>query len=291
MTYFSLISTPFKKVKIKYYMGFMKKISSIDEYKKQVRNKKLFILIWQLSIFIIFICAWEVSTKLKLIDSFLISSPSAITSLFFEYALNNTLWPHIYISVMETILGLFIGTTLGFIIATILYLFPTISKILDPYLIVLNALPKTALAPILIIWAGTNIKGIVVVSISLSIVVTIISMLSYFKNVDENLIKMMKTMSANKLQILFKVVYPSNIDNILSVIKVNIGMSWVGVIVGEFLVSREGIGYLVVYGGQVFKLDLVMMGVFILAIIALIMYQMVNIIEWLINKKRNKIHK
>lgn len=291
MTYFSLISTPFKKVKIKYYVGFMKKISSIDEYKKQVRNKKLFILIWQLSIFIIFICAWEVSTKLKLIDSFLISSPSAITSLFFEYALNNTLWPHIYISVMETILGLFIGTTLGFIIATILYLFPTISKILDPYLIVLNALPKTALAPILIIWAGTNIKGIVVVSISLSIVVTIISMLSYFKNVDENLIKMMKTMSANKLQILFKVVYPSNIDNILSVIKVNIGMSWVGVIVGEFLVSREGIGYLVVYGGQVFKLDLVMMGVFILAIIALIMYQMVNIIEWLINKKRNKIHK
>ena len=291
MTYFSLIFTPFKKVKIKYYVGFMKKISSIDEYKKQVRNKKLFILIWQLSIFIIFICAWEVSTKLKLIDSFLISSPSAITSLFFEYALNNTLWPHIYISVMETILGLFIGTTLGFIIATILYLFPTISKILDPYLIVLNALPKTALAPILIIWAGTNIKGIVVVSISLSIVVTIISMLSYFKNVDENLIKMMKTMSANKLQILFKVVYPSNIDNILSVIKVNIGMSWVGVIVGEFLVSREGIGYLVVYGGQVFKLDLVMMGVFILAIIALIMYQMVNIIEWLINKKRNKIHK
>ena len=291
MTYFSLIFTPFKKLKIKYYVGFMKKISSIDEYKKQVRNKKLFILIWQLSIFIIFICAWEVSTKLKLIDSFLISSPSAITSLFFEYALNNTLWPHIYISVMETILGLFIGTTLGFIIATVLYLFPTISKILDPYLIVLNALPKTALAPILIIWAGTNIKGIVVVSISLSIVVTIISMLSYFKNVDENLIKMMKTMSANKLQILFKVVYPSNIDNILSVIKVNIGMSWVGVIVGEFLVSREGIGYLVVYGGQVFKLDLVMMGVFILAIIALIMYQMVNIIEWLINKKRNKIHK
>ena len=266
----------------------MKKISSIDEYKKQVRNKKLFILIWQLSIFIIFICAWEVSTKLKLIDSFLISSPSAITSLFFEYALNNTLWPHIYISITETILGLFIGTTLGFIIATILYLFPTISKILDPYLIVLNALPKTALAPILIIWAGTNIKGIVVVSISLSIVVTILSMLSYFKNVDENLIKMMKTMSANTLQILFKVVYPSNIDNILSVIKVNIGMSWVGVIVGEFLVSREGIGYLVVYGGQVFKLDLVMMGVFILAIIALIMYQMVNIIEWLINKKRNK---
>lgn len=269
----------------------MKEITNINEYKKQVRNKKLFIFFWQVIIFISFISIWEILAELKIIDSFLVSSPTAILSLFFEYAINNTLWSHIRISVIETILGLIIGTLLGFLIATILYLFPILSKILDPYLIVLNALPKTALAPILIIWAGTNIKGIVVVSISLSIVVTIISMLSYFKSVDDNLIKMMKTMNANKLQILFKVVYPSNIDNILSVIKVNIGMSWVGVIVGEFLVSKEGIGYLVVYGGQVFKLDLVMMGVFILAIIALLMYQLVNIIEWIINKRKNISHK
>lgn len=262
----------------------MKEITNINEYKKQVRNKKLFIFFWQVIIFISFISIWEILAELKIIDSFLVSSPTAILSLFFEYAINNTLWSHIRISVIETILGLIIGTLLGFLIATILYLFPILSKILDPYLIVLNALPKTALAPILIIWAGTNIKGIVVVSISLSIVVTIISMLSYFKSVDDNLIKMMKTMNANKLQILFKVVYPSNIDNILSVIKVNIGMSWVGVIVGEFLVSKEGIGYLVVYGGQVFKLDLVMTSVIILALLATAMYKGIILIEKIILK-------
>lgn len=269
----------------------MKQITNIKQFKKRQSLHKILVFISQISIFILFLFLWEISTSAKLIDPFLVSSPHAIIKLLIQYTSNNSLWPHIKISVIETILGLIIGTLLGFIIATILYLFPTISKILDPYLIILNALPKTALAPILIIWAGTNIKGIVVVSISLSIVVTIISTLSYFNSVDENLIKMMKTMSANKIQILFKVVYPSNLENILSVIKVNIGMSWVGVIVGEFLVSREGIGYLVVYGGQVFKLDLVMMGVFVLAIIALLMYEIVNIIEILIRKKRNKKHR
>ena len=268
----------------------MKQITSIKQYKAQQKRNKILIFLSQFLILILFLGLWELATKLKWIDSFLVSSPSEIFSLFCEYAKNNVLWPHIRISVIETILGLFIGTLLGFFIATILYLIPPLSKVLDPYLIVLNALPKTALAPILIIWAGTNIKGIVVVSISLSIVVTIISTLSYFKSVDENLIKMMKTMNASPLQILFKVVYPANLENLLSVIKVNIGMSWVGVIVGEFLVSREGIGYLVVYGGQVFKLDLVMMGVFILALIALFMYEVVNIIEKIIRYKRNKTH-
>lgn len=268
----------------------MKNITSLKQYKIQKKRNKLIILFTQILILILFLSLWELAAHLKWIDPFLVSCPSAIFNLFFEYMGNNTLWPHIKISVIETILGLIIGTILGFFIATILYLIPSLSKVLDPYLVVLNALPKTALAPILIIWAGTNIKGIVVVSISLSIVVTIISTLSYFRAVDENLIKMMKTMNASPIQILLKVVYPSNLENLLSVIKVNIGMSWVGVIVGEFLVSREGIGYLVVYGGQVFKLDLVMMGVLVLAIIALIMYELVNIFEYILRIKRNRIH-
>ena len=263
-------------------------IQSLSQYKKNKLKQKIFVLSVQISLLCLLIFLWELFANIGLINSFLVSKPSAIITLLFEYIKSNTLWPHIQISVIETILGLILGTLIGFIIATLLYLFPLLSKILDPYLIVLNALPKTALAPILIIWAGTNIKGIVVVSISLSLIVTIISTLTYFKSVDENIIKMMKTLGANKIQILYKIIYPSNLDNLLSIIKVNIGMSWVGVIVGEFLVSREGIGYLVVYGGQVFKLDLVMMGVFILAIIALIMYQIVNIIEWIIHKKIKK---
>ena len=157
---------------------------------------------------------------------------------------------------------------------------------MEPFLVVLNALPKTALAPILIIWAGTGIKGIVVVAVSLSLIMTVISAHNFFIHVDEDKIKMLKTFNANKFQILFKLILPANIMNLLSIIKINIGMSWVGVIVGEFLVSRFGIGYLVVYGGQVFKLDLVMMGVFILAILAYLMYLVITIIEKVYRKKR-----
>ena len=149
----------------------------------------------------------------------------------------------------------------------------------------LNALPNTALAPILIVWAGTGVKGIVVVAISLSLVMTIISALNFFNSIDSEQIKMLKTFGANKIQILFKLVLPANLVNLISIVKINIGLTWVGVIVGEFLVSRFGIGYIVVYGGQVFKMDLVMMGVFVLALLAFAMYLSISLIEKHYKKK------
>ena len=159
------------------------------------------------------------------------------------------------------------------------------SDLLDPFLVVLNALPKTALAPILIVWAGAGIQGIVVIAISISLVATILSAYNYFSIVDKEKIRMLKSFGATRFQILTKLILPANTKNIINIIKINIGLSWVGVIVGEFLVSRYGIGYLIVYGGQVFRLDLVMMGVFVLAICALLMYQVVAFIEKLIIKK------
>ena len=163
----------------------MKEITTLKQYKNRNIFFNLFIILMQISLFVIFLLIWEISAKLNWIDPFLVSSPSAIFNLFIYYFQQNYLLSHIKISIIETLIGLVIGTLLGFIIATFLFLIPTLDKILDPYLIVLNALPKTALAPILIIWAGTNIKGIVVVSISLNLIITIISTLSYFKNVDK----------------------------------------------------------------------------------------------------------
>ena len=229
---------------------------------------------------------WELLSKFNIIDSFLFSSPSRIFDILVLYVKNGELWKHIEISVVETLLGLIIGTLLGIIIAILLWLNDFLAKILDPFLVVLNALPKTALAPILIIWAGTGIKGITVVAISISLVVTILSAYSYFISVDEDKIKMLKSFGANKFQILFKLVLPSNINNLISIVKINIGMSWVGVIVGEFIVSRAGIGYLIVYGSQVFKMDLVMMGVIVLAIISYFMYGVLNIVEKIMKGKR-----
>ena len=194
---------------------------------------------------------------------------------------------HIGISLLETFLGLIIGSILGLVIAVVLWWNELLSKVFDPFLVVLNALPKTALAPIIIIWVGTGIEGIVCVAISISLVLTILSAYQYFKNVSEEQIMMLKSFDATKFQILLKLVIPSNIGNLINLFKINIGMSWVGVIVGEFIVSKEGIGYLIMYGSQVFKMGLVMMGVLVLGVLSFLMYEIVNIIEKLWKEKIN----
>ena len=153
------------------------------------------------------------------------------------------------------------------------------SKGISPYLVILNSLPKTALAPIIIIWVGAGYSGIIVTAISISIIVTIMNMYDSFKSIDEDKIMLLNTFGATKFQILRKLILPSSIPSLINTIKISIGLSWVGVIVGEFLVSKAGIGYLIVYGGQVFKLDIVMMGVVVLALISALMYKVISIIE------------
>lgn len=251
----------------------------VNPYLKNLRKARYKLLFVQIIILCSFLIIWEVLANKEIIDRFLFSSPSRILKLLVEYLKSGELWQHIGISTLETVLGLIVGTFLGLIIAIILWWNPFLQKVFDPFLIVLNALPKTALAPILIIWAGTGIKGITVVAISISIVLTIISALNYFNQVEEDQIKMMKSFKASKWQILTLLILPANLVNIITIIKINIGMSWIGVIVGEFVVSRAGIGYLIVYGSQVFKMNLVMMGVLVLAIIAFVMYEIVNLIE------------
>ncbi len=255
------------------------------EQKKEKRR----IVFFQVLFLIMFVLSWEIGSRLEIIDKFLFSNPSSIGKLLFQYLLNKELFKHLGISVLETLIGLVIGTLIGLLVAVGLWWNRTIAKILDPFLVVLNALPKTALAPILIIWAGTGIKGIVVVAMSISLVLTIITAYLDFTQIEEEKIKMLKSFKATKWQILTKLVLPSNYPNIISIVKINIGLTWVGVIVGEFLVSRAGIGYLIVYGSQVFKMDLVMMGVIVLAGIAFLMYEIVNILEKKFRKKRGKI--
>ncbi len=255
-------------------------IEKIKEHRKVILSEVI--------IFISIIVIWEFLARLKIINDFLFSYPTDVLKIIINYFKTGEIYKHIGISLLETILGLVIGTTLGIVIAVLLWWYPFSAKVLDPFLVVLNALPKTALAPILIIWAGTGIKGITVVAISISLVLTIISSYNYFMNVEVEKIKMFKSFGATKWQILWKLIIPSNLPNIINIIKINIGMTWVGVIVGEFLVSRAGIGYLIVYGSQVFKMNVVMAGVIILAIIAYIMYQIISIIENKIRKKRGK---
>ena len=260
-------------------LGYSKYLTNIKKEKKKV-------LLCQIVLLVGFLCIWEAMANLGVIQTFLFSKPSDIYNLFLDYIYNGELLKHVSISVYETILGLVIGTILGVLIAILLWYSPFLSKIFDPFLVVLNALPKTALAPIVIVWIGAGIEGIVAIAVIISIVVTILSAYNYFNSVDEDKIKMHKSFGATKSQILFKLILPSNVGNLINIIKINIGMSWVGVIVGEFLVSRYGIGYLLLYGGQVFRLDLVMMGVFVLAFCSWIMYAILSFLEKLYHSRR-----
>lgn len=258
-----------------------------NPYIKKRKRDAIIVLIFQIVILLFFLFIWEIFSKYEIIDSFLFSRPSKILKLLENYIANRSIYKHIGISVYETLLGLIIGTSSGIMIAIILWWNRFIARIFEPFLIVLNALPKTALAPIIIIWIGTGVKGITAVAISISLVLTIISAYNYFIQVEEEKIKMLQSFNATKWQILTKLVIPANLTNLISLIKINIGMSWVGVIVGEFIVSRYGIGYLIMYGSQVFNMDLVMMGVLVLAIISFLMYEIVNIIEKKMKRKRN----
>lgn len=248
-------------------------------YLQRIKKRKRNILITQISIFVLGLSLWELAAQLALIDTFLTSSPSEIWNTFWNLARNGNLFFHVGISVFENIVGFTAGTVLGILIAIGLWWSDFLAKVMEPYLVVLNSLPKTALAPIVIIWIGTGYDGIIVTAITVSIVITIMNMYNSFISVDEDKIKLLKTFGASKYQIFKKVVFPHSIPDMISTIKVNIGLSWVGVIVGEFLVSRAGIGWLIVYGSQVFQFNLIMMGVFILAIISVIMYKIVAVVE------------
>lgn len=255
-----------------------------EQFLLKVKREKINILLTQIGVFVLGLLIWEVSARFKLIDTFLTSSPSAILKLIVEYTLRGRLFHHITVSVLETIAGFTIGTLLGMVIAIGLWWSDFWSRVLDPYLVVLNSLPKTALAPIIIIWVGAEYSGIIVTAISISIVVTIMNMHSSFRSVDKDKEKLLITFGAKKLQILSKLILPFSIPDLISTFKINIGLSWVGVIVGEFLVSKAGIGYLIVYGSQVFRLDIVMMGVVILAIISAFMYKVISMAEVKFNK-------
>lgn len=255
------------------------------KYLQKIKTEKILVVVSQVLILLVFLVIWEVLANKGIIDSFITSSPSRIINTFSNFA-SNDLIMHTKVTCYETLIGFLLGTTIGIIIAIILWWSKFISKVLEPYLVVLNSLPKVALGPIIIIWVGAGTKAIIVMAIAISLIVTILDILNGFLNTDKDIIKMAKTFNASKLQILTKIVIPANITNFINSLKINIGLSLVGVISGEFLISKAGLGYLITYGGQVFKLDLVMSSVIILGIVAGIMYLAVMLIEKLILLRR-----
>lgn len=255
------------------------------KYLKTIKQEKFLVLICQILVLVLFLGAWELGANKGVIDSFITSSPSRILKTFANFSSNNLLM-HTKVTLYETIIGFSLGTIMGFIIAIILWWSKFIAKVTEPYLVVLNSLPKVALGPIIIIWVGAGTGAIIVMAIAISLIVTILDILNGFLATDKDLIKMASTFNASKFQILTKIVIPANISTFINSLKINIGLSLVGVISGEFLISKAGLGYLITYGGQVFKLDLVMSSVIILGIVAGLMYLSVLLLEKVILERK-----
>ncbi len=255
-------------------------------YKKKKVQKTIFIKVMQVAILVLFVGLWELFARLGVIDTFTLSSPSRMWQTFVELCSTGSLLKHMWITLYEAIIGFFIATILGTLVAIVLWWNETLFRILEPYVVVLNSLPKIALGPIIIIWIGIGTKAIVTMDVLIMIVITTLSMLNAFRSCDNNKILLLRSMGATKWQILTKLILPNSLCEFISVLKINVGLTWVGTIMGEYLVSRAGLGYLIQYGGQVFDLDLVMTSTVILCILAGVMYFAVAWIEKAVYKKR-----
>lgn len=255
-------------------------ISSLHrKYLSELKKEKRLVRIYQLLIFITFFGLWEIASQNQWINTLIFSSPSKIWNLFIEKIMDGTLYADLGITIFETVIGFILGTLLGTVLATLLWWSPRLSKILDPYLVISNAMPKVALGPIIIVALGTGYFSIIAMGAIISVIITTIVIFSSFKEVDHNYIKVLKTFGASRKQCFTGVVLPASFPTIISTLKVNVGLSWVGVIVGEFLVSSKGLGYLIIYGFQVFNFTLVLLALMQIAIFATLMYQAVDYLE------------
>jgi len=247
----------------------------IEKEKLHRRNVR----VWRTMLLVLLLSLWELCARLGMINDFIFSSPSRVTICFLNMVVDKSIFMHIGVTVMETLISFALVTISGLLIAVLLWSSRSVSEVLEPYLVMLNSLPKSALAPILIVWLGNNIKTIIVASISVAVFGCIMTLHTGFSQVDPDMIKLIYSLGGKKKDVLFKVLLPGSVPLIISNTKVNIGLCLVGVIIGEFLAANKGLGYLIIYGSQVFKMDLVVMSIVILCIVSAILYQGIALLE------------
>ena len=258
------------------------------EYLKKIKKENRLVLCIQVLCVIGFLVLWEAAALGGIVDPFIVSSPVRMGRTFVQMSAAD-LWIHVACTVGETLAGFALGVIIGTAIAMALWFFPVAGRIAAPFLVVLNSLPKVALGPVIIVWAGAGMSAIITMGVAISLIVTIMELCHGFYATDANLMTTVQSFGASKRECFAKVVLPCNIPVLFQSLKVNIGLSLVGVIAGEFLVSKAGLGYLIVYAGQVFRMDLVMMSVVLLGFIAFGMYSCINFAEKAVMKFINHI--
>ncbi|WP_434309210.1 ABC transporter permease [Hominifimenecus sp. rT4P-3] len=247
-------------------------LSDAARHKRNIRIGRSLILV-------LLLVLWEGSVRLGWLNDFIFSSPCRLVSTFGTMASDGSIFMHIGITLAETIISFLLVTVLSLLIAMVLWKCTLAAEILEPYLVMLNSLPKSALAPVLIVWLGNNMKTIIVAAVSIAVFGSIITLLTGFKEVDEDKIKLILSLGGSNRDVMTKVMIPSSVALLVSTMKVNIGLCLVGVIIGEFLAARAGLGYLIIYGSQVFKMDYVILSIVILCIVSALLYKGISILE------------
>lgn len=253
-------------------------------YLKKQKQHRIIVNFSRIFIFMGFLLMWEISSFYGIIDSFIFSSPSKVVLCFWEMVLDRSIFLHIGVTLYETMISFVLVTIFSILFATLLWFSKKMLQITEPFLVVLNSLPKSALAPLLIVWLGATPTTIIVSGMSVALFGSILNMTTCFQEVDADKVKLIYTLNGSKRQALTKVVVPSCIPAIVSNMKVNIGLCLVGVIIGEFLAARNGLGYLIIYSSQVFKLDWLLMSICILCVLAMGLYALINLVEKLYQK-------
>lgn len=249
------------------------------KYINRIKRNKRIVFFARVMVFVLLIGSWELGAQLGFLNSFIFSSPSRIVRCFIDMSKSGLIWRHMWVTIYETLICFAIVICAGMLFAVLMWRFRMVFRIAEPYIVLLNSLPKSALAPVLIVWLGNNIKTIIVAAVSVAVFGAILSIYTAFIETDPEKIKLIRTLGGDRRHVLFKLVIPSSIPTIVNTMKVNLGLSLVGVIIGEFLAAKEGLGYLIIYGSQVFKMDWVLLSIVILCILSAVLYKLINILE------------
>jgi NitT/TauT family transport system permease protein len=249
------------------------------QFLRTLRVRQTWVVVVQLAVMAAFLAFWQLAADWRIIDPFITSQPTAVIQKLLELTHDGSLGYHVTITVVETLVGFGIGTVAGIAIAGMLWWWDFLSDVADPYIVVLNATPKMALGPIFIIWLGATMSAVIALAVSISLFVTILSVYSAFRQADPEKLVVVSSFGASKWQQFSKVVFPSAVPTIIATLKVNIGLSLIGAIVGEFLAANAGLGYLIIYGQNIFNMSLVMTSLVILTVIAGVMYYGVSLLE------------
>ena len=250
-----------------------------EEYLHQRKMRKIRITVLRLLLLLLLLGVWELTARLGILNDFIFSSPSRMAMCLMDMMKDGSILMHTGITLLETLVSFLLVMVLGVSCAIGLWASPMASAVLEPYLVMLNSLPKSALAPVLIVWLGANPTTIIVAAVSISVFGSMMTLYTGFRSADPDLIKLIYTLGGHKTDVLKRVLLPGNIPTIISTMKVNIGLCLVGVIIGEFLAAQAGLGYLIIYGSQVFKMDWVMLSIVILCIMAMVLYQIIQVLE------------